>query len=55
MVDRLIATLDKDDNNTIDLIAGYTTYSIEIYYTYKIDEGSKLDKFLALGFKWYHL
>ena len=51
MVDRLIAILDKDDDDTINLIASYIIYSIEIYYIYEIDEGSKLDEFLILGFK----
>ena len=51
MVDYLITILDKDDDDTIDLIASYIIYSIEIYYIYEIDKGSKLDKFLALGFK----
>ena len=51
LVDRLTTIADKDDDNTIDLIAGYIIYSIEIYYIYEIDKGSKLDEFLALGFK----
>ena len=51
LVDYLIAILDKDNDNTIDLIASYTTYSIEIYYIREINKGSKLDKFLVLGFK----
>ena len=55
LVDHLIAILDKDNDNTIDLIASYIIYSIEIYYIYKIDKGSKLDKFLALGFKQHYL
>ena len=55
LIDYLIAVLDKDNDDTIDLIAGYIIYSIEMYYIYKIDKGSKLDEFLTLGFKQYHL
>ena len=55
LVDCLIAIANKDDDDTIDLIASYTTRSTEIYYVYEIDEGSKLDEFLVLGFKQYRL
>ena len=51
LVDCLTAVVDKDNDDTINLIAGYTTCSMEMYYAREIDEGSKLDEFLALGFK----
>ena len=55
LVDRLTAAADEDDDDTIDLMAGHTTRSAEMHYAREIDEGSKLDEFLALGFKWHRL
>ena len=55
LIDYLIAAADKDNDDTINLIASYTIYSIEIYYIREIDEGSKLDEFLVLRFKQHRL